>query len=216
METWNRPEGGKVSWSGKIISIQPRIRLTRSFDQRSHSYLGFTLAIEGVLGGEERTFTVGIGKEAQAKHQFKAGEVMSGKSEEVRDPRGEVSEYYKTSELKIGERGTQQEGSGPPWRGVPPVLEAYRERGHRRLDSRTYESRCKVCIWGCRMPVEMIIDQWNPRKRKYRFETFCYGPKSCPFYRAGPTRKVPGRKGMMWEEENWVDDDAVSHRGMDE
>jgi hypothetical protein len=43
-----------------------------------------------------------------------------------------------------------------------------------------------------------------------------YRPKSCSFYRTGPTRKVPGRKGMTWEEENWVDDDAVSHRGMDE
>ena len=66
------------------------------------------------------------------------------------------------------------------------------------------------------MPVEMIIDQWNPRRRKYRFETFCYGPKSCAFYKPGPTRKVPGRKGMLWEEEDWVDDDAVSHRGMDD
>jgi hypothetical protein len=66
------------------------------------------------------------------------------------------------------------------------------------------------------MPVEMIIDQWNPRKRKYRFETFCYGPKSCRFYKAGLTRKVPGPGGMVWEEEDWVDEDAVSHRGMDE
>ena len=216
MKLWNRPEGGKVPWSGKIISIQPRIRLTRSFDQRSHTYLGFTLAIEGVVGGDERTITVGIGKEAQAKHQFKAGDVASGKSEQVQDPKTEVSEYYKTSELKIVERGTQRGDPVPPWHGVPPVLEVYRERGHRRLDPRTYESKCRPCIWGCRMPVEMIIDQWNPKKKKYRFETFCYGPKSCPFYRAGPTRKVPGRKGMTWEEEDWVDEDAVSHRGMDD
>jgi hypothetical protein len=216
MKLWNRPEGGKVPWSGKIISIQPRIRLTRSFDQRSHTYLGFTLAIEGVVGGDERTFTVEIGKETQARHQFKARDVVSKKSEGVRDPRGEVSEYYKTSELRVLEKGTVQEVSGPPWQGVPPVLEVYRARGHRRLDTRTYESKCNDCIWGCRMPVEMIIDQWNPKKRKYRFEAFCYGPKSCPFCRAGPTRKVPGRKGMTWEEEDWVDEDAVSHRGMDD
>jgi hypothetical protein len=24
------------------------------------------------------------------------------------------------------------------------------------------------------MAVEMIIDQWNPSKRRYRTETFCY------------------------------------------
>jgi hypothetical protein len=62
----------------------------------------------------------------------------------------------------------------------------------------------------------MIIDQWNPRIKKYRFETFCYGPKSCSFYKTGPARKVPGRRGMTWEEEDWVDEDATSHRGMDE
>jgi hypothetical protein len=206
----------KMAWSGKVISVQPRIRLMRSFDQRSHTYLGYALMVQGSVGGEERTFTVGIGKETQAKHQFRAGHVVSGKSEEVRDPRTEVSEYYKTGELRVVEKGTEQERFGPPWRGVPPALEVYRERGHRRLDSRTYEVKCKTCIWGCRMPVEMIIDHWDPRKKKYRFETFCYGPKSCRFYKAGPTRKVPGRQGMTWEEEDWVDEDTVSHRGMDE
>ncbi len=81
---------------------------------------------------------------------------------------------------------------------------------------RTYESHCKSCVWGCRMPVEMIIDHWNPGQKRYRFETFCYGPKSCAFYKAGPTRKVPGRRGMSWEEEDWVDEDATAHRGPDE
>jgi hypothetical protein len=89
-------------------------------------------------------------------------------------------------------------------------------RGHRRLDARTYEASCRACIWGCRMPVEITLDQWNPDQREYRFETFCYGPKSCPAYRAGPTRKVPGRKGMKWEEEDWVDEEAIAHRGPDE
>ena len=60
------------------------------------------------------------------------------------------------------------------------------------------------------------IDQWNPGRKKYLTETFCYGPKSCRFYKVGPTRKVPGRKGMSWTEEDWVDEDATSHRSMDE
>ena len=47
-------------------------------------------------------------------------------------------------------------------------------------------------------------------------ETFCYGPLSCPLFRPGPTRKVPGRKGMVWEEGDWVDADATAHRGPDD
>jgi hypothetical protein len=66
------------------------------------------------------------------------------------------------------------------------------------------------------MAVDMIVDQWKPGQRRYRTETFCYGPKSCRIYRAGPTRKVPGRRGMSWEEEDWVDDDATAHREPDE
>jgi hypothetical protein len=65
------------------------------------------------------------------------------------------------------------------------------------------------------MAVEMIIDPWNPRMR-YRVETFCYGPKSCEYYKAGPRRVVPGRKGMQWEEPDWVDEQETAHRAIDE
>jgi hypothetical protein len=206
----------KILWSGKVISVQPRIRLLRSFDQRSHSYLGYVLQVYGMVGGEECTLVIGIGKEAQAKHQFRAGDLASGKSEVVPDARTEVADYYKTSGLRLIEREAKLEDSPPPWHGPPPDLETYRQRSHRRLDPHTYDLKCGACIWGCRMPVEMIVDHWNPTKKKYRFETFCYGPKSCSLYKAGPTRKVPGRKGMVWVEEDWVDEDAVSHRGMDD
>jgi hypothetical protein len=66
------------------------------------------------------------------------------------------------------------------------------------------------------MPVEMIIDHWNPSRRRYRTETFYYGPLSCPFYQPGPARTVPGRHGMTYTEEDWVDDEATSHRRAEE
>ena len=133
-----------------------------------------------------------------------------------RGPRLETAELYKVSGLKFLARASEPEGAPPPFLGIPPPLQVYRERGHRRLAARTYTTSCTKCIWGCEMPVEMIIDQWNPSEKRYRRETFCYGPKSCPLYKAGPTRKVPGRKGMSWEEEDWVDEDATSHRGPDD
>ena len=206
----------KLSWRGTLLSVQPRIRLTRSFDQRSHTYLGYALRLQGTVSHNEREFLVGIGKVAQAKHGFQVGGVVSGRSEPVADARLEPVEYYKTAGLTIIQRVTDEPPAPPPWQGVAPELPVYRARGHRRLDPRTYKSKCTSCIWGCRMPVEIIVDHWKPRKKQYRFETFCYGPKSCSFYRAGPTRKVPGRRGMTWEEEDWVDEEATSHRAMDE
>ena len=66
------------------------------------------------------------------------------------------------------------------------------------------------------MAVDMIIDQWNPSKRRYRTEAFCYGPRSCPFYRSGPARKVPGRRGMTYTDRDWIDEEASSHCGADD
>jgi hypothetical protein len=206
----------KISWQGKITSIQPRIRLMRSFDERSHTYLGYNLQLEGVIGDEKKMFIIALGKGAHAKHQFRIGDTVSGMSLPVSDSRTETAEYYKTSRLKVIKRSDLPQEAAPPYHMVPPLLEVYRERGHRRLDSRTYGSKCSTCIWGCLMPAEIIVDHWNPSNKKYRLETFCYGPKSCPLYKAGPTRKVPGRRGMTWEDEDWFDEEAVSHRGDDD
>ena len=85
------------------------------------------------------------------------------------------------------------------------------------MSAKTYDTKCSSCIWGARMPVEIIVDNWNPRgRRKYRFETFCYGPLSCKSYKAGPNRKVEGRNGMVYVEEDWVDEEMTGHREMDE
>ncbi len=206
----------KVFWTGKVIAVQPRIRLMRSFDERSHTYLGYTLQIDCRVSEEEKLFLIALGKGAHAKHQFHVGDIVSGMSVPVPDTRIETAEYYKTSKLNIIKRNKLTKDATPPCHMVPPTLDVYRERGHRRLDSRTFGSKCKTCIWGCLMPVEIIIDHWNPSHKKHRFEAFCYGPKSCSIYKAGPTRKVPGRRGMTWEEEDWVDEEAISHRGDDE
>ena len=206
----------KTIWRGYVLSVQPRIRLLRSFDQRHHNYLGYALSIHGEAGGHKAAFTVGIGPAAQAKHVFRVGDEVEGVAEPVADPQTEPVDYYKASGLRVTARPLETSVAPPPWHGVPPDLPTYRARGHRRLDPRTYEGPCSTCVYGCRMAVEMIIDQWKPHITRWRFETFCYGPKSCRLYKAGATRKVPGRKGMTWEEEDWVDEDATSHRGEDE
>jgi hypothetical protein len=95
-------------------------------------------------------------------------------------------------------------------------LEVYRTRGHRRLDIKTFAVKCRTCMRACEMAVEMIIDQWNPSNVRWRRETLCYGPKACPLYRAGSPRKVHGRKGMSFVEEDWVDEQETAHRGEDE
>lgn len=210
------PAKGKIVWSGRIVAVQPRIRLIRSFDERQHSYLGYVLRVDGTCEDDRGEFQIAVGKATHKKHRFHAGMASSGQAALVPNPRLETAAFYKVSGIKILNQAEAHSSVGPPFLEVPPDLLTYRERGHRRLDAKTYRSKCPTCIWGCCMPVEMIIDQWNPSKKRYRQETFCYGPKSCALYRAGVARKVPGRKGMSYTEEDWVDEDAASHRGPDD
>ena len=103
----------KTSWSGLITSVQPRIHLTRSFDERHHSYAGYSLRIEGLIGDEEREFSVGIGKAAQAKHAFRVGDQVSGEAVPVADPERESVELYRASQLRVLTRASR-EGARPP------------------------------------------------------------------------------------------------------
>lgn len=91
---------GKVSFQGIIVSVQPRIRLIRSFDERSHNYLGYALVIRGLVDDDEREFSVGIGKAAQKKHDFCVGDEITGECLPVADERLEPVEFYKVSKLK--------------------------------------------------------------------------------------------------------------------
>lgn len=143
---------------GEVLSVQPRIRLTRSFDQLGHTYLGYVLRVRGTLDGEAGELVVAIGKAAQAKHAFRAGDTVEGKGEPVPDKRLENADLYKISGLKLLAREPQETAAPPPFLGVPPLLEVYRQRGHRRLSARTYSAKCTSCIWGCEMAVEMIVD----------------------------------------------------------
>jgi hypothetical protein len=206
----------KIEWRGKLISVQPRFRLGRSFDQRHHEYLGYALRVRGEIDGRPATAWFGVGKAAHEKHRFQVGQEVVGRAERVADARLEVVDYYKVTRLSVKE-GYVLPAPPPPWHGVAPPIEVYRQRGHRRLAARTYASEaCSSCIWGAHMAVELIIDHWNPDHKKHRTETFCYGPKSCRLYRPGPSRKVPGRRGMTFDEEDWVDEEETAHRGPDD
>ena len=119
----------KVSWQGTLLSVQPRIKLLRSFDQRNHSYLGYVLLVQGRLGESDGEFLIAIGKAAQEKYKFQAGDVVSGVSQPVADPETEAAEFYKTSGLKVIRRSSEEPTPAPPWKGVPPELPVYRERG---------------------------------------------------------------------------------------
>ena len=52
--------------------------------------------------------------------------------------------------------------------------------------------------------------------QKFRFESFCYGPKSCKLYKMGRPRAVPYKDCGSCYDEGWLDDICTEHRGYDE
>lgn len=196
----------KVQFNGKILSVKARIRLLRSFDQiPSHQYQGYTLILDGEIDGQPTSpIKIAIGPKAHEQHQFRIGDRISGVAMPVTDSETEWAEYYKVSALKIEHRAPESTTEAGPEGGIAPSLEKYREHGHFRLHRETCETKCILCPFGLTMATQIILDQWNPSKIKWRFETHCYGPLGCPKYKSGPPYRVPGRKsGMVY-----VDDDV--------
>ena len=180
----------KLAWKGWIVSVQPRIRLTRSFDERAHTYMGYLLRIDGVIGDEERIFLVGIGKAAYRKHEFRAGDAASGMSEPVPNPAMESAEFYKASKLKVENRGTGQTDDGP-WLSIAPELETYRKRGHRRLSAKTFDTKCHRCVWG--RPLQSLYPATIMSVRRHSVDGF--PPYSLPADTPWPQSSTPITNG---------------------
>jgi len=200
----------KIHFKGRITGVKARIRLLRSFDQvPTHSYLGYCIILSDQFGTESsantRTLRIAVGPKTHEKNQFRIGDLIEGQGEAVLDRDQEWADLYKISALKVLERGSESEvRTADPDGGIAPPLQEYRERGHFRLQKKTWEEKCQACAYGLMMPTQIILDHWNPSKQKWRFETHCYGPRDCPRYKAGPPYRVQGRKSFMI----YVDDDV--------
>jgi hypothetical protein len=204
----------KLVWSGTITAIQPRIRLTRSFDEQSHAYLGCLLRIEGTLDKRSK-FWVAVGPGAHAKHQFRIGDQVEGLGQRVTDQRLEVTDLYKVSNLRILRRGEAPDAQAP-WNGVPPSLPVYRERSHRRLAGKLTNQNAKPVSGDGRC-------RWRSSSITGTLAAFGTGrqPSVMDRYYVPSTSPVPHAKflvanEMRYEEPDWVDANATCHRRPDE
>jgi len=195
----------KLDFSGTIISVKARIKLIRSFDEiPTHQYQGYTLILEGIVGSERREYRLGVGPKAHEKFQFRIGDIIDGKTVSAEFPNLEWAEFYKVSALKIQKRGPESENRpADPEGGTAPPLKDYKHHGHLRLDKKTCHSKCLRCPFGLTMATAIIVDHWELSEKKWRFETHCYGPRDCPIYKPGRPYRVPGRKGMVYVDNDY-------------
>jgi hypothetical protein len=187
-----RNDSSKVSWEGKIVSIQPRTRVWRYLtDNRTHYHLGYNLFVERCSSDGKKQFVVAISEKQLLKVLFRIGDVIEGTAWTKQYEEREFADYYRAGSLKLLNRADANfEMTAPPWIMMPPSMQVYEDRGARLLSKSLWKTKCFTCIWANMANVEI---QWDFDKdiKKYRFETFCYGSTSCKFYKMGRPRSVP-------------------------
>lgn len=207
---------GKITWQGTTRAVQPRAWVWRyKLDNRTHHLTGFNLWLDGEVDGAAQKFSVAISGIQQGKLGFQVGDMARGTAWAVQGKKREVVDFYRAGSLRLLDRQDQHRDP-PPFAGATPAIEVYDLRGCRMLDAKLWRAKCFTCIWANRSRVEIEFDFNRPSSKRYRDETFCYGPRSCPFYSMGPTRQVPYRDCYPSEDTGWMDDICIQGRGEDD
>lgn len=215
----------KITFRGMIQAIQPRSNVWRyRLDNRTHTTTGFNLFLLGTVDdseeiqspeGAERQFSIAISGLQQEKHHFQIGDTITGTAWTEKYPQCEYADYYRAGALKKRKAAkAAQSRNAPPWTEAPPTLDIYDRRGCRMLDKRRWGSKCFSCKWAAMANVA-IEYEWGVHQ-KYRFESFCYGPKSCTFYKMGKPRAVPYKDCGTCYDDGCLDEICTESRSQDE
>ena len=211
-DTWKA--NTRVNWQGRIVAVQCRAWVWRyQTHNRTHHHLGFNLWIEGEAGGKEGAFIVAVSDKQHHKMQFRIGDRMKGTAWPCIKAKHEIADFYRAGGLKRLESAEDDPDAKLfPVVGPPPPLAVFAERGARKLDAKRWRKSCFTCMWANKSAVE--IEYKFGEIKRYRKETFCYGPKFCPLYDMGAPRPVQYFDSFIpFMDEGWMDENCTSGRG---
>lgn len=207
----------KINWQGEILSIQPRTRVWRYIiDNRTHYHLGYNFFIDGESEGVKKNFVVAISEKQQLKGSYKIEDKIKGTAWTKKYEKREYADYYRVGSLELVDRKNENIVMiPPPWTKTPPSMSVYEERGARILSKASWKNKCFKCIWANMANVEIQWD-FDRNIKKYRFETFCYGPKSCENYKIGRPPSVPYKNRGSALDDGSLDEMCTENRGEDD
>ena len=173
-------------------------------DNRTHSLTGYNLFITGIAEDTEKKYVVAVSEKQQIKHKFHIGDIIKGTAWTKKYPAWEYADYYRAGNLKIIGAAVPSDEKTSPWTGEVPELSVYDRRGCRMLDKRRWGTKCITCKWAAMANVAIEYN-WGI-SQKFRFESFCYGPKNCPNYSMGKARPVPYYQDGNSYDDGWLDE----------
>jgi hypothetical protein len=203
----------RIRWQGQIESVQCRAWVWRyKTDNRTHHHLGFNLFVKGEADGREGRFIVAVSDTQHTKLQFRIGDVFKGTAWPCIKAKHDIADYHRAGGFKALSRADEQtDPAGPPFTGLLPPIEVFQRRGPRMLDAKLWRKPCFACMWANKSAVE--IEYKFGKVKRYRKETFCYGPRSCPLYDMGPPRQVQYFDTFPSIDDGWMDDLCTEQRG---
>jgi hypothetical protein len=206
----------RIRWQGQIESVQCRAWVWRyKMDNRTHHHIGFNLFLDGTADGKDGRFIVAVSDTQHAKHQFRIGDEFKGTAWPCIKAKHDIADYYRAGGFKALSRNEETPtSSGPPFTGLLPSVATFEWRGARLLDAKLWRKQCFACMWANKSAVE--IEYKFGTVKRYRKETFCYGPKSCPLYDMGPPRQVQYFECTPSIDDGWMDDICTETRGDDD
>jgi hypothetical protein len=185
-------------------------------DNRTHREIGYNLFLDGEADGKPGRFSVAISELQQEKGRFMIGDGISGTAWTKVYQHSDYADYYRAGSLKrLHAAETTAAAHPPPWKMESPPIETYSWRGARQLSASSYKGKCFPCVWANMSAVEMVWD-FDRQVSKYRFESFCYGPKSCKLYTMGKARSVTYKGRGASYDTGWLDDLCTERRDFDE
>jgi hypothetical protein len=210
-------DSDKIEWLGTIVSIQPRTRVWRYLtDNRTHYHIGYNLFLDGSANGVNRRFVVAISEKQQQNGNFRIGDEVRGTAWAKQYPEREFADYYRAGSLKrVNEAANADATNPPPWMIPLPDMQTYENRGARLLSQSSWKTKCFPCVWANMANVEIAWD-FDRKINKYRFESFCYGPKSCKLYKMGRPRAVPYKNRGSSMDDGGLDELCTEGRDYDE
>lgn len=206
----------QLHWKGQILSIQCRAWVWRyRLHNRTHHHLGFNLWINGEADGQVGKFSVAISDKQQQKMRFRIGDKVQGTAWPCIKVKHDIADYYRAGNFKLLEQAEEYDTEiGPPFVDQVPPLDIYVKRGARMLDQKKWRGSCFICMWANKSAVEIEYD--FGKTKRYRKETFCYGPKSCSKYAMGKPRPVHYIGTIPCMDIGWMDDICTDGRGEDD
>ncbi|WP_309716066.1 hypothetical protein [Armatimonas sp.] len=180
-----------IRFWGRVISLRPRLVLTKFEETTEASCPGYILTLEGTTteGAEPpvgKTFTVAIGPATMQNREIALGDLLRGDAHYVPEGLPDTpAELYKVGVLRLIARTETPITPDPPRTDPPLSPDAVEKAPRRALAIKCLLSEkgsCRDCSHAVLACVVRLTDPRNYRTGRWTQVPACLGPEDCRYF----------------------------------